>query len=298
MTSRVFRIKAKRVYWQTHIEAWQRSGMGLRAYCHGHRLCPNTFRRWLKMFEEDAGQKLERAEKRRRKRAKTLSAGKRSKAVQAFWAMHVEAWQWSGLNASAYAKVHHLTRQTLVKWRDRLEAEPEGVDWRELVHPSARPRINSDRLSTGASSAAKEPPVENALTDVPADKPPRDRRSHRRSFTDEEKFAVVLESEQPGASAAAVCRRHDIATSMLFRWRVQFGLSKSKPAKLAAVRVADERTGRTRGERAEAVVLHDLLPIPDGLVAVDLSDGRRVFAPAGIDPEAVRRHVAEWEAQP
>ena len=298
MTSRVFRIRPKRFYWQTHIESWQRSGLSQKSYCDGHRLCPNTFRRWLKMFEEVAGQKLERAEKRRRKRAKTLSAGKRSKAVQAFWAMHVEAWQWSGLNASAYAKVHQLTRQTLIKWRDRLEAEPEGVDWRELVHPSARPRTNSGRISTGASSAAKEPPAENALTDVPADDPPRDRRSHRRSFTDDEKFAIVLESEQPGANAAAVCRRHDIATSMLFRWRVQFGLGKSKPAKFAAVRVADERTDRKRGATSETIVLHDLLPIPDGMTAVDLPDGRRVFAPAGSDPEAVRRTVAEREARP
>jgi len=298
MVSRVFRNKAKRVYWQAHIEAWQRSGMCQRAYCDGHRICLQTFRRWLKMFEEDAGQKLERAEKRRKKRAKTLSAGKRSKAVQAYWAMHVEAWQWSGLNASAYAKVHHLTRQTLVKWRDRLEAEPDGVDWRELVHPSARPRTNSGGLSTGASSAAGEPTVENVLTDIPADDPPGDRRSHRRSFTDEEKIAIVLESEQPGATAAAVCRRHDIATSMLFRWRVQFGFGKSAPAKLAAVRVADEEAGRNRDTASVAVVLHDLLPIPDGMAAVDLPDGRRVFAPAGSDPEAVRRHVAEQEAQP
>ena len=297
MISRVFRIKPKRIYWQTHIEAWQRSGMSQRAYCDGHRLYLRTFRRWLKMFEEDAGHKLERAEKRRKKRARAPSADKRSKAVQAFWAMHVEAWHWSGLTASVYAKAHHLTRQTLIKWRDRLEAEPEGIDWRALVHPSARPRTSSGRISTGASSAAKEPPAENALTDGSADDPPRDRRSNRRSFTDEEKIAIVLESEQPGANAAAVCRRHDIATSMLFRWRVQFGFGKSKPAKLAAVQVADERPGRQRNAPPEAVVLHDLLPIPDGLVAVDLPDGRRVFAPAGSDPEAVRRHVAEREAR-
>jgi transposase-like protein len=212
--------------------------------------------------------------------------------------MHVEAWQWSGLTASAYAKAHHLTRQTLIKWRDRLEAEPEGIDWRELVHPSARPRTNSGPISTGAKTSAKEQPAETVLTEVPANDSSRDGRSHRRSFTDEEKRAIVMETEDPNISVAAVARRHEIVPSMIFRWRVQFGLSKSKPAKFAAVRVADERTGRARGERAEAVVLHDLLPIPDGLVAFDLADGRRVFAPAGSDPVAVRRHVAEREARP
>lgn len=298
MVSRVFRIKPKRVYWQTHIEAWQRSGLSQRAYCDGHRIYLRTFRRWLKMFEEEAGQKLERAEKRRKKRAKALSADKRSKAVQAFWAMHVEAWQWSGLSASVYAKVHHLTRQTLVKWRDRLEAEPEGIDWRELLHPSARPRTNGGRISTGAKTGAKAQETETVLTEAPAADPPRDGRSNRRSFTPERKRAIVMEAEVPGVSVAAVARRHEIATSMVFRWRSQFGLGRGKPARLAAVRIAEERPGRKQGAGPEAVVLSDLLPVPEGMVAVDLPDGRRVFAPAGSDPETVRRHVAEREARP
>ncbi|SEO22927.1 hypothetical protein SAMN02990966_01278 [Rhodospirillales bacterium URHD0017] len=43
--------------------------------------------------------------------------------------------------------------------------------------------------------------------------------------------------------------------------------------------------------------LQDLLPVPDGMTAVDLPDGRRVFAPAGADPEAVQVHVAERETK-
>jgi hypothetical protein len=44
-------------------------------------------------------------------------------------------------------------------------------------------------------------------------------------------------------------------------------------------------------------VLQDLLPVPGGMMAVDLSDGRRVFAPEGTNPEAVRLHVAERETK-
>ena len=44
-------------------------------------------------------------------------------------------------------------------------------------------------------------------------------------------------------------------------------------------------------------MLQDLLPVPNGMTAVDLLDGRRVFAPAGADPEAVRVHVAERETK-
>ena len=37
-----------------------------------------------------------------------------------------------------------------------------------------------------------------------------------------------------------------------------------------------------------ALVLQDLLPVPDGITAVDRSDRRCVFAPSGNDPQAVR----------
>jgi hypothetical protein len=79
---------------------------------------------------------------------------------------------------------------------------------------------------------------------------------------------------------------------MLFRWRVQFGFGAKDTVNLAAVRVADPVGDRG----ADALVLHDLLAIPDGMAAVELADGRRVFAPAGADPDAVRRHVAERES--
>ena len=36
-------------------------------------------------------------------------------------------------------------------------------------------------------------------------------------------------------SVAEVCRRHRIVTSMVFRWRVQFGFTGKKAAKLATV---------------------------------------------------------------
>src|SRR5882672_12665763 len=104
------------------------------------------------------------------------------------------------------------------------------IDWRAHLHPSACPQT-----STGASSAAKDCSPENGLAAAREADSPHDRRSNRRSFTNEEKLAVVLESEQPGMSVAEVCRRHRIVTSMVFRWRVQFGFTGKKAAKLATV---------------------------------------------------------------
>ncbi|MET3907837.1 hypothetical protein ABID59_002178 [Bradyrhizobium sp. S3.3.6] len=95
------------------------------------------------------------------------------------------------------------------------------------------------------------------------------------------------ESEHPGASSAEVCRRHGIVSSMLFRWRVPFGFGKRARAKLVAVKVTGAQSG--------TLVLNDLLQPPDGMAVVQLDDGRRVFAPMGSDPDAVRRHVIEQE---
>jgi hypothetical protein len=47
-----------------------------------------------------------------------------------------------------------------------------------------------------------------------------DGRSNRRRFSDEQKRAIVQETEKPGVSVAQVCRRHGLATSMVFRWPV------------------------------------------------------------------------------
>jgi hypothetical protein len=131
--------------------------------------------------------------------------------------------------------------------------------------------------------------VESPLTTAPGAKAVGDRRSNRRHFIEEQKLAIVRETL--GATVAAVARRHGIVTSVIFRWRVQFGFGKEEPARLATVRGA----GTRKDGGAGVLVLRDLLPMPDGMTAIDLPDGRRVFAPADVDPDAVRRHVAGRE---
>jgi hypothetical protein len=64
-----------------------------------------------------------------------------------------------------------------------------------------------------------------------------------------------------------------------------------------SVAVAGTEEASSSGVNGGALVLQDLLPVPDGMTAVDLPDGGRVFTPAGADPEAVRMHVAEREAK-
>lgn len=44
------------------------------------------------------------------------------------------------------------------------------------------------------------------------------KRTYRR-FTAEEKLAILKEAEQPGVTAAEVCRKHSISPSLLYSWR-------------------------------------------------------------------------------
>jgi transposase-like protein len=146
-----------------------------------------------------------------------------------------------------------------------------------LLHPSARAQL---------SSAANRTRRRYRLTPQGVDG-----RSNRRRFSDEQKRAMVQGTERPGVSAAQVCRRHGVATSLLFRWRVDFGLTARKAPQLAAVALADGGAN----EPPALAVLRDLVRPPDGMMAIELDDGRRVSAPEGSNPAAVKRRLAKRE---
>ena len=137
--------------------------------------------------------------------------GHRSGGFQAFWGMHVEATNFSGMGHAEYAAALGLSPHSLRIWRDRLEQSGNEMDWRSLLHPSVRAQLSS--AANCARCKHRLPPQE------------ADGRSNRRRFTDGQKRAMVQETEKPGVAAAEVGRRHGIATSLLFRWRVQFGLT-------------------------------------------------------------------------
>jgi hypothetical protein len=45
-----------------------------------------------------------------------------NRAAQAFWAMHVEAMNWSGLSLREYAAELNLSPYSLRNWRDQIDA--------------------------------------------------------------------------------------------------------------------------------------------------------------------------------
>jgi len=293
--SKHFQNKARREWWSIHIEAWRRSGLSRKAYCRRHRLDNGTFTRWLNVLAgEEAARKLVeyqtelRREKRREEREKGLrkrrrqafgiSTNTRNRAMQAFWAVHVEAMNWSGMGVREYAAALSLSPYALRTWCDRLDDGEVEIDWRAHLHPSARPLV---------STSAKESTSESSLTDVANDVPQAPATPARRFFSDEQKLAIVMQTEQPGATVSGVARKHGIVTGLLFRWRVEFGVAQKNRAKLVPVTLPDDT--------ASARLLRDLVQPPEGMMAVELTDGRRVFAPKDSDPDVVRARAESGE---
>jgi hypothetical protein len=58
-------------------------------------------------------------------------------ALQAFWGMHVEAMNFSGMGHAEYAAALGLSPHSMRIWRDRLEQSGNEMDRRSLLHPSA-----------------------------------------------------------------------------------------------------------------------------------------------------------------
>ncbi len=246
MNLKHFQNTARQSFWVVHMEAWRRSGLARTAYCRHQRLNRRTFDRWMNYLlgKESASkhakylgelrreQRQEKREKGLRRRNRTrygVNTDVRDRALQAFWAMHVEAMNWSGMGVREYAAAMYLSPYALRCWRDRLADGEVEIDWRAHLHPSARPV---------ASTSAKESPPEMSLTNSPKDDPGAAERSNRRIFTDEQKHAIALETEQPGVTVSSVARKHGIVTGLLFRWRVQFRCTQARDRHRVAVSLA------------------------------------------------------------
>jgi hypothetical protein len=289
MRRRVFDNKAKRAWWLVHIEAWRKSGLTAAAYCRVHGLSVGNFRTWRREITEWEGEKAIASQRRKGARI-LISKDKRRQATQAFWAMHVEAWTWSGLHLRDYTAAHRLSPYSLKKWRNMFDNEELVIDWRTMLHASALPLI-----STKIGTSAKEKATAARLTAaIEADAPPP-KRATRRRWKTEEKIALLLQAERHGSTITSVAQAHGIATSVMFRWRDQLGVGKDDPAVILPVRLVE---GRERSGSATPGLLADLLPRPDGMIEVALADGRLVFAPEGSDPEAVQREVTAQELRP
>ncbi|WP_147156708.1 IS66-like element accessory protein TnpA [Reyranella soli] len=97
-----------------------------------------------------------------------------------------------------------------------------------------------------------------------------------------EKQAIVAQCGVDRASVSAVARKHNIATSLLFRWRRELG--PAAEAKPAFVPVALPALSGAEGPAPVGTAVGD-----GGVIEIELSGGRRVRVAGAVDVVALRR---------
>jgi transposase len=108
----------------------------------------------------------------------------------------------------------------------------------------------------------------------------------RRRWSRDEKLAIV--GQIAGSTVSAVARRHNIAPSLLFRWKRELGGTAAKPDTAGFVRIAlpGPITGGA-GPQSEAT--------DDGAIEIVLNGGRRVIVGKHADMAALRQVVTMLE---
>ncbi len=95
----------------------------------------------------------------------------------------------------------------------------------------------------------------------------------RRSWSEDQKLALLAAAFSPGAKVAEVARRADICTSLIYRWRKD--LAAEAPAGFTQALLTDDRgAGGEPGALKPAII-------------IELTGGRRVTIDAGADPALV-----------
>jgi transposase len=116
----------------------------------------------------------------------------------------------------------------------------------------------------------------------------------RRRWSRLEKQAIVAECEGSASSVSAVARKHNMASSLLFRWRREFGRSQEPaagrpefvPVALPALSGAEGPTVPVKAAVGNS-----------GLIEIELVGGRRLRVDGSVDAGALRRVIAVLEGR-
>ena len=92
----------------------------------------------------------------------------------------------------------------------------------------------------------------------------------RRRWSEADRAAMLEEAFAPGACVAAVARRHDVSTGLLYGWRRQTQLEVAEPAFVEAVVTAEPAA-----------------PASSPTIMVELSSGTRISIAAAASPALV-----------
>ena len=99
----------------------------------------------------------------------------------------------------------------------------------------------------------------------------------RRAWPTEFKKRVVMESCDPDVSVSEVARRYELDPAQLFAWRKKYLPSPASETAFLPVDVVPEQT--------------PAVPALSDRIEVVLTNGRRLFVPATIEPKQLGRLV-------
>ncbi len=124
--------------------------------------------------------------------------------------------------------------------------------------------------------------------------------STRRSWSREQKLAIVAEVEVPGASLSQVARRHGVHASLLFRWRrdLRAKASAADNGAPASDLLPIPRAARAPAQRFVPVMLpppEAPSPAKPSTIEIEIAGGRTVRAGADFDTAALVRIIAALE---
>ena len=125
----------------------------------------------------------------------------------------------------------------------------------------------------------------------------------RRSWTAEQKLAIVGESLGPELTPTEVARKHRISTGQIYTWRQQFlGCESSAVSQTAPRFMAVELAQTTAPSHLPPPELHSCpspvtAPRPEGLIEVMLPGGISVRVDASVDARALRRVLGALEGR-
>lgn len=107
----------------------------------------------------------------------------------------------------------------------------------------------------------------------------------RRRWSDEEKFRIVREAQEPGVRYADVARRHDISAPQLYQWRVA----------LREGRLIDPRDGSIGFLEVAGGALDDEAPVVATPIEITLPGGRALKASSSLTTAELKRLIRAVE---
>jgi len=117
----------------------------------------------------------------------------------------------------------------------------------------------------------------------------------RRRWTRAEKQSIVAECEAGKASVSATARKHNIAPSLLFRWRRE--LSVGEPVVVRKGTLVPVAVAPPSAEVNRLVSAGRSLTSQSGVIEIELAGGRRLRVDGAVDSGALRRVIEMLEGR-